>query len=103
MAHHAIMRRRQFLQSASLLSLVSAIAPLPAHAAGITPAKRVPPAAPAQTPRQNRAPLAPQPLLPLPTGSIKPAGWLRRQLEIQALGLGGRLDETWADVGPNSG
>jgi len=28
---------------------------------------------------------------------------LRTQLKIQANGLGGHLDETWADVGPNSG
>jgi len=28
---------------------------------------------------------------------------LRAQLEIQANGLGGHLDETWADVGPSSG
>jgi hypothetical protein len=36
-------------------------------------------------------------------GSIKPSGWLRRQLEIQVSGLGGRLDEVWEDVGPKSG
>jgi hypothetical protein len=28
---------------------------------------------------------------------------LKRQLQIQARGMGGRLDETWPDVGPNSG
>ena len=39
----------------------------------------------------------------LPLGSVRPAGWLRRQLEIQANGLSGHLDETWPDVGPNSG
>ena len=39
----------------------------------------------------------------LPIGDIKPAGWLRRQLRIQADGLGGHLDEFWPDVGPNSG
>lgn len=49
------------------------------------------------------APLAPQPFQLLPAGSIRPSGWLRRQLEIQAAGLGGRVDETWPDLGPNSG
>lgn len=29
---------------------------------------------------------------------IKPKGWLRRQLEIQAEGLGGHLDKIWPDV-----
>ena len=48
-------------------------------------------------------PLARQPFQLLPTGAIKPAGWLRRQLQIQADGLGGHLDETWPDVGPDSG
>ncbi|HEX8926097.1 MAG TPA: hypothetical protein VF786_09910, partial [Terriglobales bacterium] len=52
---------------------------------------------------KNRAPLSPKAFYPLPLGSIRPRGWLRRQLEIQANGLSGHLDETWADVGPNSG
>ena len=39
----------------------------------------------------------------LPLGSIKPGGWLQRQLRIQADGLNGHLDEIWPDVGPNSG
>ena len=39
----------------------------------------------------------------LPLGAIRPAGWLKQQLEIQASGLSGHLDETWPDVGPNSG
>ena len=29
---------------------------------------------------------------------LKPRGWLRRQLEIQAKGLSGHLDQVWPDV-----
>ena len=32
------------------------------------------------------------------TNELKPAGWLRRQLEIQARGLCGNLDKVWRDV-----
>lgn len=32
------------------------------------------------------------------TNEIKPSGWLKRQLEIQAEGLGGNLDRIWPDV-----
>ncbi len=35
---------------------------------------------------------------PLPLGSIRPRGWLARQLRIQAEGLSGHLDEFWPDV-----
>src|SRR5205807_1159009 len=41
----------------------------------------------------NRKPLAPSPLVKLPIGTIKPRGWLRKQLELQAEGFHGRLDE----------
>ena len=39
----------------------------------------------------------------LPGNSIKPRGWLHDQLQIQADGLTGHLDEFWEHVGPNSG
>ena len=29
---------------------------------------------------------------------LKPEGWLRRQLEVQAAGLSGNLDKVWPDV-----
>ncbi len=51
----------------------------------------------------NRAPLRPNAFYPLPLGSVRPRGWLLEQLKIQANGLSGHLDETWADVGSNSG
>ena len=35
---------------------------------------------------------------PLPQRAIRPAGWLGRQLRIQADGLSGHLDEVWPDV-----
>ncbi len=40
---------------------------------------------------------------PLTLGEVKSAGWLKRQLQVQAEGLGGHLDEFWPDVGPKSG
>jgi hypothetical protein len=52
---------------------------------------------------QNRSPLQANAFVPLPLGAVKPEGWLKRQLEIQASGLTGHLDEFWSDVGANSG
>jgi uncharacterized protein len=52
---------------------------------------------------KNRAPLTPNAFYVLPLGTVRPSGWLLDQLKIQANGLGGHLDETWTDVGSNSG
>jgi glycosyl hydrolase family 127 (putative beta-L-arabinofuranosidase)/beta-L-arabinofuranosidase (glycosyl hydrolase family 127) len=54
-------------------------------------------------PVKNRPPLATGHFNLLPLTSVKPRGWLLRQLRIQAGGLTGHLDEFWPDVGPNSG
>lgn len=51
----------------------------------------------------NRSPLQPNAFDPLPLTSVKPKGWLLQQLQIQARGLTGHLDEFWTDLGPNSG
>ena len=51
----------------------------------------------------NRAPLPHNKFYLLPLGAIKPQGWLRQQLKVQASGLTGHLDEIWRDVGPESG
>jgi hypothetical protein len=42
---------------------------------------------------QNRAPLQPVPFMKLPIGHIVPQGWLRTQLELDATGIVGRIQE----------
>jgi uncharacterized protein len=84
--------RRLFLKQLGLAGLTSA---LPARLAGWSSES---PAA-----MKNRAPLAQNAFYLLPLSAIRPAGWLRAQLQVQADGLSGHLDETWPDVGPNSG
>lgn len=57
----------------------------------------------AQPQPQYASPLYPVQHLALPLGTVKPRGWLRDQLRIQANGISGHLDEYWEDVGPNCG
>ncbi|MBE7499180.1 MAG: glycoside hydrolase family 127 protein [Verrucomicrobiales bacterium] len=83
------MERRTFLTHLSLGATALAATPLarPTHAA------HHPPRSPAATG------LAEPAFRPLPLGAIQPAGWLQRQLRLQAEGLSGHLDEFWPDVG----
>ncbi len=41
----------------------------------------------------NRAPLAPNPLIKLPLGSVRPEGWLRSQLVRETTGFSGKLEQ----------
>lgn len=50
----------------------------------------------------NKPPLVPDAFTFLPLGSVKPLGWLRNQLCIQADGLSGHIDEFWSDLGSDS-
>jgi len=92
--------RRQFLKQLGSIGLVST---LPAGKLIASAVKTSEPQTSAQPVVKNRAPLAPNAFYPLPLDAIKPSGWLRAQLILQANSLSGHLDETWPDVGPNSG
>lgn len=92
--------RRQFVQRLGLLGLAS----FSPSRSLLWPGKAWFASPPATTTAiKNRAPLFPNAFYRLPLGAIRPAGWLKAQLQIQANGLGGHLDETWPDVGPSSG
>jgi hypothetical protein len=69
---------------------------------GGSPAAQSAPGTPVR-PIVTRPPLHTERFVLLPVGAVRPKGWLRRQLQIQADGLTGHLDEFWPDVGSNSG
>ena len=46
----------------------------------------------------NPEPLLQNAYVKLPLGSVKPEGWLRDQLEAQAGGLTGHVDDFWPDL-----
>jgi hypothetical protein len=46
----------------------------------------------------NPAPLMQNAYIKLPLGAVKPAGWLKSQLEAQAAGLTGNVDDFWPDL-----
>ncbi len=48
--------------------------------------------------KNNPAPLLKNAYIKLPLGTVKPAGWMKAQLEAQASGLTGHLDEFWPDL-----
>ncbi len=52
---------------------------------------------------KNKAPLQENEFYPLPLGQIKPRGWLKDQLRIQAEGMTGLLPDYWEPLGENSG
>jgi hypothetical protein len=48
--------------------------------------------------KSNPEPLLKNAYIKLPLGIVKPAGWLKSQLESQAAGLTGNLDDFWPDL-----
>jgi hypothetical protein len=96
--HPPFRSRRTFLKRAGA---VAAAATLSSHANALQSGAKEE-GKPAADAIKNRSPLTPNAFYTLPLGSIRPTGWLLAQLQTQASGLGGHLDEIWPDVGPNS-
>lgn len=52
---------------------------------------------------KNKKPLIDNEYYPFPLGKIKPLGWLKDQMEIQAKGMTGQLPDHWEPLGADSG
>jgi len=88
--------RRHFVKHFGMAAITASVIPAFAGPRASYSEDRVTPALPAN-------PIGPSVFEPLPLGSIRPKGWLQSQLQIQADGLSGHLDEVWPDVASTSG
>lgn len=79
--------RREFLAGLAAGVAASRLPIEPTAAIDEPPAGPLPPAG-----------LGPRAFTPLPLGTVRPHGWLLRQMRLQADGLTGHLDEFWPDV-----
>jgi DUF1680 family protein len=86
------MMRREFL-SAIGAGLAAAALPVESRGAARPDVLQV-----ARAASRSTSGLADPAFRPLPLDALRPAGWLRRQLRIQADGLSGHLDKFWPDV-----
>jgi DUF1680 family protein len=91
----SVLDRRQFLAEVATGVAVAGFpaASNPAPSAGAEASAGTQPA-----PSSPRPQLGATAFTPLPLGAVRPAGWLLRQLRLQADGLTGHLDEFWPDV-----
>lgn len=87
--------RRRFLANLATGAAAIAVSPCAGGAAAPLPD----PGAGAPHHNGQSSGLAELAFRPLPLGCVSPAGWLQRQLRLQADGLSGHLDEFWPDVG----
>src|SRR5258708_26183712 len=87
--------RREFLKT---VGVAAAAASTPAIAARVAAAANVDEVKVARSLVVNRAPLGPSRFYSLPLTSIRPKGWLKRQMETQAARRSGPLDEIWPDL-----